>query len=1205
MSDLLHGSFDALVQGIIEHSPLGIRLELVLDVTATEALLMPIQIAAALKHAGMPDGRAAKVQILSGASLAPLDAWRWTTFTHLISGSPHRVTVNVLNVRSLLRNEDGVSEIKDALPSVRIRTLDASELQRSLDSAGADVLLVAADALFRQAHSDDASFEAVMSAIRTHPRVYVISHKCPRGPILAAALQQAGISAEPIAIPVIDGMMSPVMEWILAPLCAVDFGVRPEPSTRGELIGWRMFQKDQDFVGLSPACKRFDSLQRPDGTWSKVLRLYADAFYDPTDNVIHFGPPYRGSQFALPAGLDPLPLALDQALLPALEKTFAFWPAAFIEMDRRVHAMADDMDAMYEAISAVRASFGVTIPPVPSAAPGAQIYQAIEGGRASRLLSLLRSGVNADVARAVDGRTPLIFAAALKSELVDVLLDYAYEIDRVDHYGWTALSYLVAHGLHEYVGSLLDHGADLDHQLPNGVSLRTLYDAMQPIHKRWVDSSGWLKSSEASVDSPAPEAASETTNAQRIGMMSKFLPDATDAAWREPAGLEGAGNPLSQAIAAATPPAHDDLGLLAGASELINQLAALSDLAPAPLAVTPLPEAALDERLRQRILPRQPVHARPKRRRSEALVQVEDPPAIQSTTTAAPPAPSIEKKRFTVLVSQGQLGRDGSAADVMIKARRIVADWLRHGRGKVVVDPDQLTWDHADGFSTVLAEGHDKLWAVRFEHHADHGMVWRAEVVLADIQDVVHVGVRLTRLGDDPSQPDPVSIPGVVRDFATSLGWRADGLAMAATARVVREHRAVEGLISLIQRPDRALPVVVVGIPHGDWLDHDVLATRLVGVAHVVAIDRARAGWLGTVLGRDLGLPGESARVYRPGFADGDDAQHNPIIHRGSAGTAAQIRERIIRAAVRATRWRSSDDDIPTYTAVRLLLAEARTPIEVEIEVPFPPAVSDAGVIGSKDEAPALVEAPLAGTDAALAELRALMAAQTKELVELRSSAASLRETLERTRSVREEDRAETKELLDRLKVENAGLREEHYRLRQVIRSLRATIDDLQSYRTVASGEDAAVVFPDSFDELPSWAARYLGDDVILLPRAIKAAQDSPLAEPRKAYEALWLLKEYYVPTLYGDRDAAAELDAQCKARGLEVCKVGMAAVSHRYKAQYEITWRGRYYTMDRHVSGNSSRDPKLTLRVYFAVDEDSATVLVGFLPGHLDNRLS
>lgn len=1178
MKTLLDLPFPDMVQQLAASSPIGSRLMSAVDKLGAHPLMFPCQVAAALRDAGFADDRSIKVLVVGGLSLFALDEWRWLTFASVIAGRRHRVQGSVYVLRGLEIGSRFNTPLLDGMPTVRERHGDLDGLRQSLERAPPDVVLVAADVLVHQMRDLPFDISELHTLLRGRAPIYAVTTTNPRGVVLEKVLCLRGVPARPISVPCLDGCDS-MFDVIDQPLCRIDLDRAVCSSNADSLLAERLLLRDGEFG--QPREGDFPRVKRgPDGS-IVVVGIAGGGGIDVVEGRFLIG---ESNNKSIPAATLPADLfarfrALSDAKQLPGRDFYAWWVDAFIAFNQWIEGMSRNFEAAEQSIEGALSTFGLTLPTVKASALDSPLYKAIAANDRRRVLGFLRGGASMNQARAVDGRIPLAFAACMNVKVVDLIMDHTGDIDHVDSSGWTALAYTVAHGEEELTEDLIDQGANLDFVLPGGTTIRQLQAAIAPILK--AREFELLDNSQATIEAPVEDARTPVD-------FSSGAPS-----------LVG-NHPLSAAIAAtvsSTPAALD----LLSSSDLIKQLSALSPSAEPPSAPSDvLPEPG-----------NQPL-ASPASDQDSVLSFA---PAERGVVQQAPPA-SLEQKaapveptaRITVLVAQGQLvdPLGAPAAHVMAIARKEVSEWLEHGRTRLTVDADDLVWDATREDSRVLAEGNERLWAMRLDHTARNGVVWRAEVVLADVRGDLHAGVRLTRIGVDPADPDPVSIPAVIGSLARRLVWRADALAMVPEARVVREHRAVEGLAALIRNPSRTQPVVTIGVTHLAWIDHDVLAARLMGVAHVVVVDRARAVWLSTTLGDFGSNPIESIRVYRPGYTPDDETRHNPVFPRGVTQPRL-LQERVIRAVVRATRWRSSDDDIPTFSAVRLLLAEARS---TDHDVATAPAATPAHAVEHEpDPMIAKPEIDVGGAEQLAGGSivdRTQLENASRDLAEMALTMASLRDALNRAKEVLDEERATTREELERLRMEIQGLREEESRLRQHNRSLRSTIDELQSYRVASSGADAsAVEFPDNFDVLPDWAARYLGDDVILLPRAVKAAKDSPLADPRKAYEALWLLKEYYVPTLYGDRDAASDLEMQCTARGLEVCKVGTAATSHRYKAQYEITWRGQHYTMDRHVSGNSSRDPRLTLRVYFAVDENTATVIVGFLPGHLDNRMS
>jgi len=55
----------------------------------------------------------------------------------------------------------------------------------------------------------------------------------------------------------------------------------------------------------------------------------------------------------------------------------------------------------------------------------------------------------------------------------------------------------------------------------------------------------------------------------------------------------------------------------------------------------------------------------------------------------------------------------------------------------------------------------------------------------------------------------------------------------------------------------------------------------------------------------------------------------------------------------------------------------------------------------------------------------------------------------------------------------------------------------------------------------------------------------------------------------------------------------------------YSVVYGGIKYTLDRHLKGSNSRDRKFGFRLYFFWHDENELVVVGWLPSHLDNRMS
>jgi len=154
---------------------------------------------------------------------------------------------------------------------------------------------------------------------------------------------------------------------------------------------------------------------------------------------------------------------------------------------------------------------------------------------------------------------------------------------------------------------------------------------------------------------------------------------------------------------------------------------------------------------------------------------------------------------------------------------------------------------------------------------------------------------------------------------------------------------------------------------------------------------------------------------------------------------------------------------------------------------------------------------------------------------------------------------------------------------------------------------DASTPVPDTFDALEEWIAAELGDGRVLVhPRAIAAAKQSGYHDPALAYRALLLLRDVYWPMKFAKEEGArAKWKAALSDLHLDCSHTGQAAYTSKTSSSYQVQVDRKTFTLDMHLKGNSSFDPKFSFRVYFTSSKDRSQVIVGSMPTHLPNRES
>ena len=208
----------------------------------------------------------------------------------------------------------------------------------------------------------------------------------------------------------------------------------------------------------------------------------------------------------------------------------------------------------------------------------------------------------------------------------------------------------------------------------------------------------------------------------------------------------------------------------------------------------------------------------------------------------------------------------------------------------------------------------------------------------------------------------------------------------------------------------------------------------------------------------------------------------------------------------------------------------------------------------------------------------------------------------------------------DRLQAELSTLREENGRLRSsneelnaesgrrddetrklndlIVRSRRTEEQWRQAYVESRKGRrpDDTPVSIDSVGEAVA-LAREAFPDRLLIKLNSRSNENTPFTNPAEVYDALaWL--------------ATAHCDGNDDRIG-EACSGWTCKTSQReesiakYREWYETLTDGKTWYLGAHIGKGTSRDPRHTIRIGFARDEEGNRVVVGFIGLHQRNRQS
>lgn len=464
--------------------------------------------------------------------------------------------------------------------------------------------------------------------------------------------------------------------------------------------------------------------------------------------------------------------------------------------------------------------------------------------------------------------------------------------------------------------------------------------------------------------------------------------------------------------------------------------------------------------------------------------------------------------------------------------------------------------------ASLLAQPNQRVWAARLDFpDARVGQrTWSTEMSVSEAQGAVLFLARLTNttLGDDvPYSP---SVPGIVYRILSMFSVEADGYALSEEADEVDES-SVGDFIELLRNPNRTLPVVAVSreADGSVRLDSGTIIRRVAGAAHVACLS-AEASWiLSRTLGRHLSVYNGAGRLYLPSAnLETDDPFRHPVHFTSKEGDSVGYANWLARTILPSTFVRPR----PEFERTRFATIRAQAS-DLAREAQAKSTAGDA-------------------TQALIISLRESLAALQKQHAEDAEAAQGL---LDEAADLREAALEERNELAS-----------ENERLRAKLRALSRINGD----RAVSQVEPLL-----EFSEFSSWADKYLGDHIEVLPRALRDIEKYGSEEWIETfYQTLLCIRDYYVPMR---RDGGLELKRQFEERcaELRVEESGCFAQRGDIKAfpSYRVRYGSEQVWLDRHFKYGAGYDLRRMFRIYFYWDEPNAVCVIGHMPTHLDNN--
>lgn len=233
----------------------------------------------------------------------------------------------------------------------------------------------------------------------------------------------------------------------------------------------------------------------------------------------------------------------------------------------------------------------------------------------------------------------------------------------------------------------------------------------------------------------------------------------------------------------------------------------------------------------------------------------------------------------------------------------------------------------------------------------------------------------------------------------------------------------------------------------------------------------------------------------------------------------------------------------------------------------------------------------------------------SRELEELRKDLATVRESCEQLTA----DNARLAESKDGAQLEKAQLGEQIGELKSQLAQSRKTEQYWrQAYVDAKGGADVeaaegedAIRPPANVEEAIGRIQRAFPDEIVFALNG-KSTKRCPFQKPDEVYASLaWLATEFY--HLRPNPGPSPDFDRLIK----EACPGWFYKPNQTettmgmYSEWYRTTAEGKTFELANHIGKGNSFDPKNTIRIAFAWDEDKGRVVVGFVGVHQRNRQS
>jgi len=525
--------------------------------------------------------------------------------------------------------------------------------------------------------------------------------------------------------------------------------------------------------------------------------------------------------------------------------------------------------------------------------------------------------------------------------------------------------------------------------------------------------------------------------------------------------------------------------------------------------------------------------------------------------------------------------------DILNAARRVCLDWVRR-RFRDIPNIVPRAAYSGDGFEIDMlgqliqcASARDlNLWALRLRHPdapfmdnpAVPGRTWTVDLALAvhDNRAIFSIRVLCSSLAYS-DEPIALTTPRIIADLVRAIGLR-DVKSISKDAWLLKSENDLLALADLIMKPDRILPVYLLtesnaqeaGLNVSPFvLDPTDLGKNTLGLAHVCLMPNHLSYKWSDMVGREWAVYGGAARIYRPMLNFEQDSPYSHPKFLLDKIIAWHYLDRVGEIAfcdylVDRSRHESASKRL-IWSPCRFI--EDLRPLIYEQE--------RNSRRGNEQQSDAF----------------------QREIVSLKTKI----DELEKECEAYNDESLATKRECDHLREINQRLAYQNDGLREAIRAKGDT-----NILTV-------VQKPTSYDSIGDWVQNNFAGRLEFHPRALRGLKDGQYEDLSLVCDSLSLLAEEYrnMKLGYASREI---FEDRLKSLGLElsnaITETRAGEEGNTYYVNYPLG-SARKRKLDLHLTKGSSRDQRYCLRVYFFWDEESQSVIVGWLPSHLDTRVT